>query len=275
MESVCTVISGLSSIIGEFKNEQDSFIFTLKNPHDVAPTRFVKRKDSKYSIYCNPTKGPSFGYWDIWIDDECDRNSCCGINNDGTNGYECDPTYKSLLYANQKYFAVLDYEVYCMTSRYEEYVFRTCMHPEIIWKYLQTREIPEESLDQLNKDDELLDDLKRIHCDDKDLKLKLRKKCITQASSYLPGSVIVDSSYDKYLMEWVGDVRLKLIYTASKQGFSSRSFHECCDDVGPTLVVIMSTDGWIFGGYTSKSWKVVNPSVYGCIYLLPLCKCFR
>ena len=30
---------------------------------------------------------------------------------------------------------------------------------------------------------------------------------------------------------------------------------ECCDDKGPTLIVIQSSEGWIFGGYTTQSWS--------------------
>ena len=71
--------------------------------------------------------------------------------------------------------------------------------------------------------------------------------------------------YDNILREWVGDYNWKLIYRASEHGYSAKSFHECCDDKGPTLVVIKSNGGWIFGGYTTKSWKVVHPNEKRCI----------
>ena len=71
--------------------------------------------------------------------------------------------------------------------------------------------------------------------------------------------------YDNILREWVGDYNWRLIYRASEHGYSAKSFHECCDDKGPTLVVIKSSGGWIFGGYTTKSWKVVHPNEKRCM----------
>ena len=42
------------------KNDDKAFIFTLKNPHGVEPTRFMKRKDSSSAIYCDFCWGPDF-----------------------------------------------------------------------------------------------------------------------------------------------------------------------------------------------------------------------
>ena len=52
------------------------------------------------------------------------------------------------------------------------------------------------------------------------------------------------------------DYKWKLIYRSSEHGYTGSSFHEYCDDVnGPTLVIIKSSEGWIFGGYTTQSWS--------------------
>ena len=48
---------------------------------------------------------------------------------------------------------------------------------------------------------------------------------------------------------------MTLIYRASEHGYTSSSFHEHCDDKGPTLIIIKTTGGWIFGGYITKSWS--------------------
>ena len=47
-------------------------------------------------------------------------------------------------------------------------------------------------------------------------------------------------------------------------GYGYTSFHECCDDKGPTLVSIKSDKGWIFVGYATQSWsgKVNNTNRY-------------
>ena len=46
-----------------------------------------------------------------------------------------------------------------------------------------------------------------------------------------------------------------MLYRVSEHGYSGQSFHEYCDDKGPTLVIIKSSGGWIFGGYTTQSWS--------------------
>ena len=43
----------------------------------------------------------------------------------------------------------------------------------------------------------------------------------------------------------------------SEHGYSAKSFHEYCDNKGPTLMVVKSSGGWIFGGYTTESWSDV------------------
>ena len=46
----------------------------------------------------------------------------------------------------------------------------------------------------------------------------------------------------------------KLLYRGSENEYLAEKFHQLCDDKGPTLVIIQSEFGNIFGGYTSKSW---------------------
>ena len=68
--------------------------------------------------------------------------------------------------------------------------------------------------------------------------------------------LLENTNYDSYLREWIGDKKVKLIYRASEHDYTAKSFHECCDDHGPTLILFKSTEGFIFGGYTTRSWKV-------------------
>jgi len=49
-----------------------------------------------------------------------------------------------------------------------------------------------------------------------------------------------------------------LIYRASQDGFESKSFHAKCDDKPNTLVMIKSTNGNVFGGFTGESWGVFS-----------------
>ena len=69
-------------------------------------------------------------------------------------------------------------------------------------------------------------------------------------------SIINNQVYDKQIQEWFGNkYEWELLFRASENEYKAESFHECCDDMGPTLVIIKSTGGWIFGGYTTRSWS--------------------
>ena len=135
-----------------------------------------------------------------------------------------------------------------------------CKHPDIIWEYIETKDISEESLKQVDDDTELLSDLNAIHCKDNKIRLKISNYYLKNPSELLPDTQLVNQQYDSYLREWVVYNHCKLIYRASEHGYTAKSFHECCDDKGPTLIVIKSDGGWIFGGYTKKSWT--RDSIY-------------
>ncbi len=241
----------------------------MKNPYGVKPTRFKKRRESDRAINCY--YGPSFGDDDISISVNCNENSC-SINNDGTHGYECHPQYKSSLFVNtagpdeRNSFSVLDYEVYYNYDNYKDYICNICKYPDIIWEYLQTKDISDDSLQQIDDERGLLNDLDVIHCKDNNIRLKISKYYFKSPSEFLPDTQIVNKQYDDKLREWCGDYKWKLIYRASEHGYTAESFHEYCDDKGPTLIVIKSSGGWIFGGYTTQSWEVIHLSTHGCIY---------
>jgi len=61
------------------------------------------------------------------------------------------------------------------------------------------------------------------------------------------------------LCELPVDLKLDLIYRASRDGFEASSFHSKCDKKANTLVIIKSTSGNVFGGYTEISWH----GIYG------------
>ena len=46
----------------------------------------------------------------------------------------------------------------------------------------------------------------------------------------------------------------KLLFRASRDGFSAADFHRMCDNKGPTLVLVKTTGGYYFGGYTTANW---------------------
>jgi hypothetical protein len=65
-----------------------SFLFTLKNPHNIPARRFALRAEKLgYAIYCNSERGPCFGDWDIWVSNNCNANTCSdtSLGNNYTN----------------------------------------------------------------------------------------------------------------------------------------------------------------------------------------------
>ena len=51
------------------------------------------------------------------------------------------------------------------------------------------------------------------------------------------------------------DQRRKLLYRATEDGFGAYKFHSKCDKQPNTLVIIKSTSGNVFGGYTEQDWS--------------------
>ena len=251
----------------------------MKNPHGVEPTRYMKREESRYAIYCNSGRGPIFGTenkcWDtdIFICNNCNEENNCFIYNNGAYGYECNTEYKSSLFVNtagpneDNNFSVLDYEVYCIDYENRENINKLCKHSDIICEYIETKDISEESLKQFADDTELLNDLDAINCKDSSIRLKISQLCLRNPSKLLSDTWIVNQHYDSYLREWLGnDCKWKLIYRSSENGYTAKSFHRYCNYIqGPNLIVIKSSGGWIFGGYTTQSWSG-NSIYYDMIY---------
>lgn len=76
-------------------------------------------------------------------------------------------------------------------------------------------------------------------------------------------SVILSSSQGQTLMSWLKNTsgfpktNEQLLYRASRNGWATSNFHSCCDNKGPTVIVIKSGN-YIFGGYAEQSWDGDN-----------------
>ena len=230
----------------------------------------MKREDSEYAIFCHPNCGPVFSdewNYDIYISKKCTKKNMCITYNNGKNGYECHPEYKSSLFVNSNKpdesnpFSVEDYEVFTIDYQSKYTINKICKYPDIVWEYIQTNDISEDSLKQVDNDIDLLNDLNKIHCNNNAIRMKISTKSLNNPSEFLPNTQIVNKQYDSYLKEWLGKhSKWGLLYRASEHGYTAKSFHEHCDDRGSTLVVIKSRGGCIFGGYTTQSWS--GDSIY-------------
>ena len=75
-------------------------------------------------------------------------------------------------------------------------------------------------------------------------------------------SVILDSNdgWENQIMTWLDkadcdDFEPKMLYQASRDGWSTSEFHSKCDNQGPTLTVVRTSEGYVFGGFTDKPWS--------------------
>ena len=77
-----------------------------------------------------------------------------------------------------------------------------------------------------------------------------------------------DNKYKKHLIRLLekpnNDIEsenvkdIELLYRGSRDGFEARNFHDKCDNQGPTLTIIKSSDDFIFGGYTEINWDSIT-----------------
>lgn len=71
-------------------------------------------------------------------------------------------------------------------------------------------------------------------------------------------SKIISENEYKILKEWINPlkkIKAKLLYRLSENGDNKTTFHELCDDKGPTLTLFQVKDGKKVGIYTPLSWN--------------------
>lgn len=68
---------------------------------------------------------------------------------------------------------------------------------------------------------------------------------------------IVDNLHGRFrISNW------KLVYSTQVHGISLNTFYSKLEDVGPNLVIIEDSKGYVFGGFASESWRI-EPHYYG------------
>ncbi len=70
-------------------------------------------------------------------------------------------------------------------------------------------------------------------------------------------SILSDKQFTELmqLCEFSLDQKWKLLYRASRDGYSGAQFHSKCDKKPNTLALIKSNNGNVFGGYTQQEWS--------------------
>ena len=146
----------------------------------------------------------------------------------------------------------------------------TLKYYDVIVDCLRNGKMINKELIEANSDngdaDELINEMKMMGIELNDEKKEEIRGCFYQPMFMNISKIIDNEEYDKCLQKWTRCHKWKLIYRASEHGYTASSFHERCDNVTPTLVIIKSHNDCIFGGFTTQTWKVVHPDNYGCIY---------
>lgn len=82
------------------------------------------------------------------------------------------------------------------------------------------------------------------------------------APRMLDSKIVTQLSHANVLYNWLEEDGLdgewQLLYRSSRDGSSNEAFHNNCDNKGPTLLVIETTEGKVLGGYTNTSWRKNN-----------------
>ena len=107
--------------VGEKNNARrngkgNEFVFTLKNPHNIPPSKFNMKQDwLNHSICCDVNLGPIFGCNDIRIENDCNtrRNSFSYYDfNPGEYCFDDTTGKKRLLFTGEKSYNVKEIEVF-------------------------------------------------------------------------------------------------------------------------------------------------------------------
>ena len=87
--------------------------------------------------------------------------------------------------------------------------------------------------------------------------LKKVKTSIFGESLILLESKRLDEFLSK-IYEWTGYDNMELLYRGTRDGMTGESFHNKCNNKGPTICLFKNDKDNIFGGYASTSWTSCN-----------------
>ena len=87
----------------------------------------------------------------------------------------------------------------------------------------------------------------------------LEERFLSSGKSELESQIVTSLSDKNYISTWLEEVNrrseLKLLYRASRDGWSTNSFHSKCDNHQHTLTVVKTVEGYVFGGYSDQTWN--------------------
>ena len=110
-----------------------------------------------------------------------------------------------------------------------------------------------------NNETQLINEFFQLKEEITELKEKLnilweKRRYITNLDSKI---INENKDYNEILKNWINPsrkIKAELLYRLSENGDDKSTFHELCDNKGPTLTLFHVNDGNIIGIYTPLSW---------------------
>jgi hypothetical protein len=109
--------------------------------------------------------------------------------------------------------------------------------------------------EELNKANELIEQLKNERENEKELK---KQKKIKLAKESFEGTNILNDEEKVLISEWIDEEKVfkfDLLFNTNKDGASCAAFHNNCDGMSPTVTIVKDINGNKFGGYTVAPWN--------------------
>ncbi|KAJ5078099.1 pep-cterm sorting domain-containing protein [Anaeramoeba ignava] len=101
------------------------------------------------------------------------------------------------------------------------------------------------------------------------IQIEQEKSLIFKSRFYFKSTIIQEKEHFKNLKEWINDdeffSKMKKGYSAKKDGFDCKKWHDKCDDQGKTLIIIKTKDNFIFGGFTEVGF-ISDTSKWSAVY---------
>lgn len=89
---------------------------------------------------------------------------------------------------------------------------------------------------------------------------------IISSDMEMESKIIMDHGMKGQIKIWLASVNKRtepmLLYRASRDGWDAADFHKHSDAKGATIVLVKTTEGYIFGGFTDVAWSAPF-SVFG------------
>jgi hypothetical protein len=171
---------------------------------------------------------------------------------------ECIKSYQTNEKANNE-FKITKHELEEFNLKWNEYLKQTVISDEdVSGAIAKSNELSIKSKQELVKLDEFIFNGCRMKFEKNENKLDRSVLGSLMKQQFICESTILSNEQMTELMALCKlslNQNWKLIYRATRDGFGLNDFHSKCDIYQNTLVIIKSTKGNVFGGYTEQNWS--------------------